>query len=143
MSSKWRLRIWQHPTIGRILARATPRALTSEGGANSGLTAGLDEHSNLVSARDTELWRTVPADNTERDGQFWRRLEEEARAVAADMTDPQPRRRMLLIAECYKFLTDRAEIRKSRKDVIRGSRQHIVAGGPQSGVVGRDDHPNP
>jgi hypothetical protein len=33
---------------------------------------------------------------------------------------------MLLIAECYRFLADRAEIRKSHKDVIRGSRQHIV-----------------
>jgi hypothetical protein len=93
----------------------------------------------VVSTRESELWRTVPADNTERDGQFWRKREEEARAVAAEMTDPQPRRRMLLIAECYKFLTGRAEIRKCCKDVIRGSRQHIVAGG----VVGRDEHPNP
>jgi hypothetical protein len=143
MSSKWRLRIWQHPTIGRILARATRRPLTSEGGANSGLTLGLDEHTNVVSTRESQLWRTVPADNTERDGQFWRKLEEEARAVAAEMTDPQPRRRMLLIAECYKFLTDRAEIRKSCKDVIRGSRQHIVADGHQGGEVGRDEHPNP
>ena len=33
---------------------------------------------------------------------------------------------MLLIAECYRLLADRAEIRKSHKDVIRGSRQHIV-----------------
>jgi hypothetical protein len=125
MSSMWRLRIWQHPTIGRVLARVTRRALTSEAGANSGPTAGgLDERSNAVSAR-TGVWPTIPADNSERDGPFWRKLEEEARAIAAGMTDPQPRRWMLLIAECYRFLADRAEIRKSHKE-IRGSRQHIV-----------------
>ena len=126
MSSMWRLRIWQHPTIGRVLARATRWALTSETGANFGPTVGLDEPFNAVSAREPGLWHTIPADNSERDGSFWRKLEEQARAIAGGMTDPQPRRRMLLIAECYKFLADRAEIRKSHKDVIRGSRQHIV-----------------
>jgi hypothetical protein len=44
----WRLRIWQHPTIGRVLARATRRALTSKAGANTGPTAGLGERSNAV-----------------------------------------------------------------------------------------------
>ena len=131
MSSMWRLRIWQLPTIGRVLGRVTRRALKSETRASSGLTADLDEHSNA--AKEWGLRRTISADNTERDGPFWRKLEEQARAVAAEMADPQTRRRMLLIAECYKFLADRAEIRICHKDVIRGSRQHI----------GRDDRPNP
>jgi hypothetical protein len=126
MSSVWRLRIWQLPTIGRVLARAIRRALTSKAAANTGPTAGLDERSNAVSAREPALWRAIPADNSERDCPFWRKLEEEARAIAAGMTDPQPRRWMLLIAECYRFLADRAEIRICHKDVIRGSRQHIV-----------------
>ena len=135
MSSMWRLRIWQHPTIGRVLARVTRRALTSEAGANSGPTAGgLDERFNAVSAR-TGVWPTIPADNSERDGPFWRKLEEEARAIAAGMTDPQPSRKMLLIAECYRFLADRAEIRESHKGVIRGSRQHIVGRRGDADVV--------
>ena len=120
MSSMWRLRIWQLATIARVLARRRRTALTSEAGASSGPTG--DPHG-----------RTIPADNTERDGPFWRKLEEEARAVATGVTDAQPRRGMLLIAECYKLLADRAELRKSHKDIIRGSRQHI----------GRVDHPNP
>lgn len=121
MSSMWRLRIWQLPTIGRVLARSGRRALTSKAGASSGPTGDPDDR------------RTIPADNTERDGPFWRKLEEEARAVATRVTDPQPRRGMLLIAECYKLLADRAELRNSHKDIIRGSRQHI----------GRVDLPNP
>jgi hypothetical protein len=43
------------------------------------------------------------------------------------MTDPHARLRMLLIAEYYGFLADRAELRKSHKGVIRGSRQHVEA----------------
>jgi hypothetical protein len=131
MSSMW-LRIWQLPTIGRVLGRVTRRALKSETRAGSGPTADPDEHSNAVSAKEWGLRSTISANNTERDGPFWRKLEEQARAVAAEMADPQPRRRMLLIVECYKFLADRAEIRICHKDVIRGSRQHI----------GRGDHPN-
>jgi hypothetical protein len=38
-------------------------------------------------------------DTTERDGQFWRKLEREAYAIAAGMTDPQARRIMLYITQ--------------------------------------------
>ena len=52
----------------------------------------------------------------ERDVPFWRRLETEARTVAARMTDPEPRRIMLFIAEGYKLLADRSAFRKTQKD---------------------------
>jgi len=52
----------------------------------------------------------------ERDAERWRRLEAEARTIAATMTDPEPRRIMFFIAEGYKLLADRAEARKTRKD---------------------------
>jgi hypothetical protein len=126
MASMWRLRIWQRPTIGRVFARTTRWARTSEAGARYGPAADLDEPSNAVSAREPGLWRTIAAGNSERDGAFWRKFEDEARAIAAGMTDPQPRRRMLLIAEYYKLLADRAEIRKRHKGVIRGSCEHVV-----------------
>jgi hypothetical protein len=54
--------------------------------------------------------------DSERDAEFWRRLETEARTVAAGMTDPEPRRIMLFIAEGYKLLADRSESRKPLKD---------------------------
>jgi hypothetical protein len=122
----WRLRIWQHPTIGRVFARTTRWVLPSEAGAKYRTSASLNERSNAVSAREPGLWRTIPADNSEWDGPFWRKFEDEARVLAAGMTDPQPRRRMLLIAGYYRLLAERAEIRMSQKGVIRGSRQHIV-----------------
>ena len=52
----------------------------------------------------------------ERDAEHWRRLEAEARTIAATMTDPEPRRVMFFIAEGYKLLADRAELRKTQKD---------------------------
>jgi len=54
--------------------------------------------------------------DSERDAQFWRRLETEARTIAASMTDPEPRRIMLFIAEGYKLLADRSELRKTQRD---------------------------
>jgi hypothetical protein len=60
-------------------------------------------------------FRALSADD-ERDAEHWRRLEAEARTVAATMTDPKPRRIMLFIADGYKLLADRAEFRKTQKD---------------------------
>jgi hypothetical protein len=57
----------------------------------------------------------MPADD-ERDAAYWRRLEADVRTIAATMTDPEPRRIMVFIAEGYKLLADRAELRKTRKD---------------------------
>jgi hypothetical protein len=45
----------------------------------------------------------------------WRNLEAEARAIASTMTDPEPRRIMLFIAQGYKLLADRAELHNSQK----------------------------
>jgi len=53
--------------------------------------------------------------DSERDARFWRGLETEMRANAARMTDAEPRRIMLFIAESYKLLADRAEFRKTQK----------------------------
>jgi hypothetical protein len=52
----------------------------------------------------------------ERDAELWRRLETEARSVAASLTNPEARRVMHFIAEGYKLLADRAEFRKTQKD---------------------------
>jgi len=57
----------------------------------------------------------MPADDA-RDAERWRRLEAEARTIAAAMTDPEARRLMLFIVEGYKLLAERAEARKTRKD---------------------------
>jgi hypothetical protein len=46
-----------------------------------------------------------------RDGQHWRRLEAEARLIALTMADPERKRVMLFIAEGYKLLAQRAELR--------------------------------
>jgi hypothetical protein len=53
--------------------------------------------------------------DSERDARFWRRLETEMRANAARMTDAEPGRIMLFIAESYKLLADRVELRKTQK----------------------------
>jgi hypothetical protein len=45
----------------------------------------------------------------------WRALEAEARGLAASMTDPEPRRIMLFIAEGYRLLRKRAEFRATQK----------------------------
>jgi hypothetical protein len=45
----------------------------------------------------------------------WRTLEAEARALASRMTDPEPRRIMLFIAEGYKRLRQHAEFRSAQK----------------------------
>ena len=59
----------------------------------------------------------MSADATEpkRDAEYWRKLEAEARTVASTMTDPEPRRIMLFIAEGDKLLADRAELRNIPK----------------------------
>jgi len=54
--------------------------------------------------------------DNERDAKFWRKLEAEVRTIAAGMSDPEFKRRMLFIAEGYKLLADRAAFRKSQKD---------------------------
>jgi hypothetical protein len=47
----------------------------------------------------------------QRDAQHWRRLEAEARLIALTMGDPERKRVMLFIAEGYKLLAQRAELR--------------------------------
>jgi hypothetical protein len=54
-------------------------------------------------------------DDSKRDDEHWRKLETEARTIASTMTDPEPRRIMLFIAEGYKSLADRAELRNTPK----------------------------
>ena len=54
--------------------------------------------------------------DAEEDVARWRTLEGEARALASRMTDPEPRRIMLFIAEGYKLLRQRAEFRSHAKN---------------------------
>jgi hypothetical protein len=54
-------------------------------------------------------------DDVAGDAERWRRLETEALTLAADMTDPEPRRVMHAIAEAYRRLAERAELRKTDK----------------------------
>ena len=54
-------------------------------------------------------------DDPKRDAEHWRKLAAEARTIASTMTDPGPRRIMLFIAEGYKLLADRAELRNIPK----------------------------
>jgi hypothetical protein len=49
--------------------------------------------------------------DTQNSAQHWRMLEAEARILASAMTDPAPKRVMLSIAEAYKRLAVRAELR--------------------------------
>ena len=53
-------------------------------------------------------------DEPERDPENWRRLEGEALSIAASMTDPEPRRIMHAVAEAYRRLAERAELRKAK-----------------------------
>jgi plasmid stability protein len=48
-----------------------------------------------------------------RDAEYWRTLEAEARTIAGAMNDPEPKRIMLFIAEGYKLLAERAELRNN------------------------------
>ena len=52
--------------------------------------------------------------HAQRSAQYWRMLEAEARILASQMTDPSPRRIMLSIAEAYRRLAMRAELRAPR-----------------------------
>jgi hypothetical protein len=52
-------------------------------------------------------------DRAELDREYWRRLEGEARSIGALMTDPQQKRVMHAIAEAYRRLAERAELRKT------------------------------
>lgn len=54
-------------------------------------------------------------DDPKRDAEHWRKLAAEARTIASTMTDPEPTRIMLFIAEGYKLLADRAELRNIPK----------------------------
>jgi len=49
----------------------------------------------------------------QRDAQHWRRLEAEARLIALTMADSERKRVMLFIAEGYKLLAQRAELRET------------------------------
>ena len=51
-------------------------------------------------------------DDAQRSAQHWRMLEAEARILASAMTDPEPKRVVLSIAEAYKRLAVRAELRE-------------------------------
>jgi hypothetical protein len=51
-----------------------------------------------------------PSDN-QRDAEHWRRLEAEARLIALTMADTDRQRVMLFVAESYKLLAQRAELR--------------------------------
>jgi hypothetical protein len=124
----WRLSIWQRSTIGRVFVRAARRTLAPIAGANSRTTAGNERFEGSTQEGAAEVWRGLNPDTIERDAAFWRKLDEEARTIAALMAEPEHGRRMLLIAELYRFLADRAEFRKNCKNVIRGSRQHLALG---------------
>lgn len=52
--------------------------------------------------------------STERDAKRWRRLEAEARVIALTMADLEAKRVMLTIADSYKRLAERAEVRNAR-----------------------------
>ena len=58
---------------------------------------------------------SADASDAERNAEHWRKLEAEARSVASTMTDPEPQRIMLFIAEGYKLLAERAELRNTQK----------------------------
>jgi hypothetical protein len=53
--------------------------------------------------------------DAQRDAHNWRRLEAEARIVALTMSHPDRRRLMHFIAEGYKLLAERAELRDTEK----------------------------
>jgi hypothetical protein len=55
------------------------------------------------------------SNEAEQDAARWRKLELEARSLASAMTDPEPQRIMLFIAEGYKLLRERAEFRAIAK----------------------------
>jgi hypothetical protein len=52
--------------------------------------------------------------HAQRSAQYWRMLEAEARILASRMTDTSPRKVMLSIAEAYRRLAMRAELRAPR-----------------------------
>jgi hypothetical protein len=53
--------------------------------------------------------------------QRWRDLEAEALDLARAMTDPEARRYMLFLAESYRLLAERAEVRKKQLAGLRAS----------------------
>ena len=55
------------------------------------------------------------SNDAEQDAARWRKLELEARTLASAMSDPEPKRIMLFIAEGYKLLCARAEFRATQK----------------------------
>ena len=58
---------------------------------------------------------SADCNDAEEDAARWREREMEARTLASRMTDPEPKRIMLFIAEGYKLLRERAEFRASQK----------------------------
>ena len=58
---------------------------------------------------------SADSNDAEEDAARWRKLEMEARTLASAMTDPEPKRIMLFIAEGYKLLRERAEFRGRQK----------------------------
>jgi len=55
------------------------------------------------------------SNDAEDDVARWRALEAEARMLASDMSDPEPKRIMLFIAAGYKRLRQRAEFLSEEK----------------------------
>jgi len=64
------------------------------------------------------------------DPQYWRRRAEEARTVAAELIDPEAKRKMLKIAEDYERLAIRPErrLRHHAPTTIRGWRHELDVG---------------
>jgi hypothetical protein len=122
----WRLSIWQRSTIGRVFVRAASRTLASMAGAVPRTPTGNKRFEGMAQGEEAEAWRGLNPVTIERDAAFWRKLDEEARTIAALMVEPEHGRRMLLIADLYKFLADRADVRRNCKNVIRGSHQHLA-----------------
>src|SRR5262245_41717221 len=59
--------------------------------------------------------------DAERNAQYWRMHEAEARIIASKMSDPGPKHLMLGIAEAYKRLAERAELRHPVQPIARPS----------------------
>jgi hypothetical protein len=69
----------------------------------------------------------VSASEDGRDTRFWRGREVEMRAIAARIAAAEPKRITLFIADGYKLLADRAELRKMPKTLsLRGASEDTV-----------------
>jgi hypothetical protein len=78
------------------------RRFLRNGEAGSAFALWWEERSRPMSAHPR---------NGQPDAERWRRLEAEARLIGLTMADPERQRVMLFIAEGYKLLAERAELR--------------------------------